>query len=128
MEIFKIKMKLAPGMMNDIFDFIKCRYPLKNKMGFKSRNIGTVRYEIKTAAFVGSRIWTNMPNELKKSTSLNESKSKKKFGSQKTAHANSVKSTFRELVTFKLLISICSQMLLFMLFYSILIFFIQVPF
>ena len=76
MEIFKIKMKLAPGMMNDIFDFIKCRYPLKNKMGFKSRNIGTVRYEIKTAAFVGSRIWTNMPNELKKSTSLNEFKSK----------------------------------------------------
>ena len=76
MEIFQIKMKLAPEMMNDIFDFIKCRYPLKNKMGFKSRNIGTVRYEIKTAAFVGSRIWTNMPNELKESTSLNEFKSK----------------------------------------------------
>ena len=49
---------------------------------------------------------------------------KLKPGSHKTAHANSVKSTFRELVTFKLLISICSQMLLFMFLYFILFYFI----
>ena len=62
--------------MNEVFDFIECRYPLRNELRFKSRNIRTVRYGIETAAFVVSRIWTNMPNELKQSTSLNEFKSK----------------------------------------------------
>ena len=72
----KVKMKLAPEIINEVFDFIECRYPLRNELRFKSRNIRTVRYGIETAAFVGSRIWTNMPNELKESTSLNEFKSK----------------------------------------------------
>ena len=75
-ERFKVKMKLAPEIMTEVFDFIECRYPLRNELKFKSRNIRTVRYGIESAAFVGSRIWTNMPNELKESTSLNEFKSK----------------------------------------------------
>ena len=69
-------MKLTTQIMNEVFDFIECRYPLRNELRFKSRNIRTVRYEIETAAFVGSRIWTTMSNELKDSTSLNEFKSK----------------------------------------------------
>ena len=73
---FKVKMKLTTEIMNEVFDFIECRYPLRNELRFKSRNIRTARYGIETAAFVGSRIWTNMPNELKESTSLNEFKSK----------------------------------------------------
>ena len=75
-EISKVKMKLAPEIMNEVFDFIECRYPLRNELRFKSRKIRTVRYGTEPAAFVGSRIWTNMPNELKESTSLNEFKSK----------------------------------------------------
>ena len=55
-EIFKVKMKLAPEIMNEAFDFIECRYPLRNELRFKLRNIRTVRYGIETAAFVGSRI------------------------------------------------------------------------
>ena len=69
-------MKLAPEIMNKIFDFIECWYPLRNELRFKSQNIRTARYGTETAAFVGSRIWTNMTNELKESTSLNELKSK----------------------------------------------------
>ena len=34
-EIFKIKMKLAPEIMNEVFDFIECRYPLRNELRFK---------------------------------------------------------------------------------------------
>ena len=101
-------MKLAPKIMNGVFDFIECRYPLRNELRFKSRNICIVRYETETVTSVGSKIWNNKPDELKESTSLNEFKSK-----IKAVHANSVKSTFRELVTYKLLISICSKMLLF---------------
>ena len=81
-EIFKVKMKLAPEIMNEVFDFIECRYPLRNELRFKSRNIRTVRYGIETVAFVGSRIWSNMPNELKESTSLNEFWSKIKTWKQ----------------------------------------------
>ena len=73
-EIFKVKIKLAPEIMNEVFDFIECRHPLRNELRFKSRNICTVRYGIETADFVSSRVWTNVPNELKKSTSLNEFK------------------------------------------------------
>ena len=36
----------------------------------------TVRYGIETAAFVDSRIWSNLPSELKESTSLKEFKKK----------------------------------------------------
>ena len=34
-EIFKVKMKLAPDIMNEDFDFIECRYPLRNELRFK---------------------------------------------------------------------------------------------
>ena len=57
-------MKLAPEIMNEVFDFIECRYPLRNELRFKLRNIRTVR------------IWSNMPSELKESTPLNEFKKK----------------------------------------------------
>ena len=77
-EIFKVKMKFAPEIMNEVFDFIECRYPLRSELRFKSQNICTVRYETETTTFVGSSIWTNMPNELKESTSLNEFKAKMK--------------------------------------------------
>ena len=31
-EIFKVKMKLAPEIMNEVFDFKECRYPLRNEL------------------------------------------------------------------------------------------------
>ena len=38
-EIFKIKIKLPPEIMNEVFDFIECWYRHRNKLRFKSRNI-----------------------------------------------------------------------------------------
>ena len=35
-EIFKVKMKLAPKIMNEIFDIIECQYP---ELRFKSIEI-----------------------------------------------------------------------------------------
>ena len=75
-QIFKVKMNFTLEIMNEVFDFIECRYSLRNELRFKSRKIRTVRYGNETAAFVDSRIWTNIPNELKESTLLNEFKSK----------------------------------------------------
>ena len=99
--MLKVKTNLAPKKMNEVSDFLECQYRLRNELRFKSRNIRIVRYIIEIAAFVTSRISTNMPNELKESTSLKKCKSKiKKTWKPEIAHANSVKSTFRELVTF----------------------------
>ena len=61
-------MKLASEIMNEVFDIIECSYPLRNELRFKSRNIRTVSYETETAAFVGFKIWSYMPSELKEST------------------------------------------------------------
>ena len=69
-------MKLSPEIMNEVFDIIESPYSLRNEPKSKSRNISTVRYGIETATFVGSRIWSYKPSELKESTSLNEFRSK----------------------------------------------------
>ena len=61
-EIFKVKMKLATEIMNEVFDIIESPYPLRNELRFNSRNIRTVRYGTETVAFVGSRIWSYMPS------------------------------------------------------------------
>ena len=76
LEIFKVKIKLAPEIMNEVFHIIESPYPLRNELRFKSRNIRFVRYGTETAAFFGSKIWRYMPSELKESTSLNEFRSK----------------------------------------------------
>ena len=75
-EIFKVKMKLAPEIMNEVFDIIESPYPLRNELILKSQNIRTVRYGIETAAFVSSSISNYMPIELKESMSLNTFRSK----------------------------------------------------
>ena len=105
-EIFKVKMKLAPEIMNEVFESIESPYPLRIESRFKSQNICTVKYGIETAAFVGSRIWSYIPSELEKSASLNEFSMKIKTWKPEKC-PNYVKSTSRELVTYKLLISIC---------------------
>ena len=56
-------MRLAPEIMNEVFDIIESPHPLRNELRLKSRNIRTVRYGTETAAFVGSRIWSYMPSE-----------------------------------------------------------------
>ena len=69
-------MKVALKIMNEDFDIIESPYSLRNKLRFKSRNICTVRYGIKTAAFVGSRVWSYIPRKSKVGMSLNVFSSK----------------------------------------------------
>ena len=69
-------MKLAPEIMNEVFDIIESTKLLRNELRFNSQNICTVRYGIETATFVGSRIWSYMSSELKESMSLSVFRSK----------------------------------------------------
>ena len=43
-KIFKVKMKLAPEILNEVFDFMEFRYSLRNELRFKSRSLRIVRY------------------------------------------------------------------------------------
>ena len=74
-EIFKVKINLIPEIMNEFFKHIECSYPFRNESRFTSWNILIARYGIETAAFVSSRIWSYMPSEPNKSTSVNEFRS-----------------------------------------------------
>ena len=82
-EIFKVKMKLAPEIINQVFDIIEYLYPLRNELRFKSRSIRTVRYGTETVTFGGSRIWSYILSELNETKLLNEFRSKIKTGKPK---------------------------------------------
>ena len=53
---------LVPEIINENFDIIKCPYPLRNEFRFMTQNICPVKYGTETAAFVGSMIWSYMPD------------------------------------------------------------------
>ena len=55
-EIFKVKLGIAPDIMKNVFPIIENPYDLRNKTKFKSRNVNTVRYGTETASFVAQRI------------------------------------------------------------------------
>ena len=70
-EIFEVEMKLAPKIINEVFDILECSYHLRNELRFKSQNFRTLRYGTETEAFLDSRILSYMPSELKESKSPN---------------------------------------------------------
>ena len=78
-EIFKVKLGLAPEIMKNVSPIIENPYGLRNETKFKSRNVHTVRYGIETASFVAPRIWSSIPRSYKECSSVNEFKAKIKF-------------------------------------------------
>ena len=78
-EIFKVKLGIAPQIMKNVFPLIDNPYNLRNETKFKSRNVHTVQYGIETASFVAPRIWSSIPRNCKECSSVNEFKAKIKF-------------------------------------------------
>ena len=78
-EIFNVKLGLAPEIMKNVFPIIENPYDLRNETKFKSRNVHTVRYGIQTASFVAPRIWRSIPRSYKDCSSVNKFKAKIKF-------------------------------------------------
>ena len=75
-EIFKVKLGLAPEIMKNIFPISENPYDLRNEIKFKSRNVHTVRHGIETASFVAPKIWSCIPRSYKECSSVNEFKAK----------------------------------------------------
>ena len=77
-EVFKVINGISPKIMNKVF-------PLKESLNyctrfpFKSRNVHTVAYGTETLNYMGPKLWSLVPNELREVKSLTEFKRKIKL-------------------------------------------------
>ena len=78
-EIFKVKLGIAPDIMKNVFPMLQNPYDLRNETKFKSRNANTVRYGIETVSFVEPRIWSSISRSYKECSSVSKLKAKIKF-------------------------------------------------
>ena len=75
-EIYKIKNNLAPTFMKNIFSISDNPVNLRKKTSFNTFNVKTVHNGLDTISYRGPQIWSNVPDEIKKSKSLSEFKFK----------------------------------------------------
>ena len=77
-EVYKIVNGHAPKIMNEVIQ-VKENSIYCSRFPFKSRNVRTVAYGTETVSFMGPKIWSLIPDEIKISSSLNEFKRKIKM-------------------------------------------------
>ena len=73
-EIYKIKNKIAPEIMNDILLERSIIYNLRNNSGFTTYNVNTMRYGVDTIHHLGPKIWNSLPLSIKAAHDLKEFK------------------------------------------------------
>ena len=69
-EMYKIKNKLCPQIMLDLFKEVTHPYNLRNGLICVSYKIKTVRYGTETITYLGPKIWSIIPDEIRESASL----------------------------------------------------------
>ena len=69
-ENFKAKNNLSPPIVQNIFRTTDPTYSLRRDSIFESRRIQTQRYAIESLKYLGPKIWSQVPHEIKESTSL----------------------------------------------------------
>ena len=75
-EMFKVKLDIAPVIMNDVFRIRKNDYNTQKADEFQSHCVKTVHYGTETVSFLGPKLWSILPNEYKSIININEFKSK----------------------------------------------------
>ena len=64
-ELYKVAYGLAPKIMNSVLSLnTHCNYPSQN--AFASRNVKTVTYGTETLMHLGPKIWSLIPDDIKK--------------------------------------------------------------
>ena len=69
-EIFKARNNLSPPIVQNIFRTTEQAYSLRRDTIFEGRRIQTQRYGIESLTYLGPKIWSQVPNEMKESASL----------------------------------------------------------
>ena len=71
-ERYKVKIVLSPPIMNDILTLDQnAFYNLRSGVTVTIRNISTNKFDFETITTIGAVLWRNLPNDIKKSDSLN---------------------------------------------------------
>ena len=68
-EIFKARNNSSP-LIENIFRTTEPAYSLRRDTILESRRIQTQRYGIESLTYLGPKIWSQVPNEIKESASL----------------------------------------------------------
>ena len=69
--MFKVKNVIPPEIMKELFAPKMSPYDLRNINSFKKRSVNSVWHDIESKSYLGPNIWDLVPNEIKKSQSLN---------------------------------------------------------
>ena len=77
--MFKVKLGIAPVIMNDVFRIRKNDYNTRKAYKFQSHCVKTVHYGTETVCFLGPKLWSILPNEYKNIININEFKNKIKI-------------------------------------------------
>ena len=75
-EMFKVKNNLAPDFLNEIFPDSNNAVNLRQKSSFQTFNVKSVYKGTETVSFRGPQLWSIIPDNIKKSQTLSEFKSK----------------------------------------------------
>ena len=75
-EMFKIKNKIAPTLVQELFPIHNNMYNLRNQRDWQTFNVRTVGFGTETLLFRGQKTWQLLPDSIKSSNSLPEFKTK----------------------------------------------------
>ena len=64
-EMFKVKNKLSPILVQDLFKEHRMLYNLRNEKLWESDNIKTDIYGLETVSYRGPKIWDTLPENIK---------------------------------------------------------------
>ena len=68
--LYKIKNHLSPEILNEIFSFNNQPYYLRTKSDFQRENVSTVSYGTESLSFIAPKIWSLIPEDIKKAPTL----------------------------------------------------------
>ena len=97
--MYKIKNELCPKIMLDLFKEVTHPYNLRNGLICGSYKIKTVRFGTETITYLGPKIWSIIPDEIRESASLELSGEKSSYGNQILVHVAFAKNTSQVLAS-----------------------------
>ena len=76
LEIYKVLHGHSPPILNEIFTPSQCKYDLRRNDKLERRRVNSVRFGTETISFLGPKIWDIVPNNIKRSETLQIFKAK----------------------------------------------------
>ena len=70
MEVYKCLNGLNPVYLNDLFKIKAVKYDLRNSSILEQPKFNTVKFGYKSVSYYGSKLWNQLPNDVKNSPSL----------------------------------------------------------